>query len=396
MLGAHRGDALIYVGKVGTGFDAALMEELSATMRPLARKTPPFEVPKAEARGVQWITPKLVVEVSYSEVTADGRVRHAVFEGLREDKASSAVQLGGDAMPDEGRSDIAGVSVSHPERAVYPEAKITNRQVAEYYAEIADRMLEATADRPLSLVRMPTGLEGDRFFQKHVGAGFPGGLKTIEIEEKDGEKEPYMYVDDAAGLVGAVQMGTLEFHIWGSKRDRLDRPDRMVFDLDPDEGLKFADVKRAATDLRDRLDALGLPCWPMVTGGKGIHLVVPLRRVAGWGTVNLYARIFATLMMQQDPKRYTAEMSKAKRKGRVFIDWLRNQRGATAIAPFSLRARDGAPVAIPISWDELDTLKSAQAFCLDAALERSWEDVPIPAPVGLSQKLVERLEQAME
>ena len=394
VLAAHRDDTLTYVGKVGTGFDADLLEELASTMKPLARKTAPLTVPKAEARGVQWITPKLVAEVTYAEFTADGRVRHAVFEGLRADKPAADVELGGDTMAEDGRVEIAGLSVSHPERVVYPKAKLTKRRVAEYYEAIADRMLEACADRPLSLVRLPTGLDGDRFFQKHAGTGFPDALKTVEIEEKDGNKELYMYVTDAAGLVGAVQMGTLEFHVWGSRRDRLDRPDRLVFDLDPDEGLAFADVKRAAFDLRERLDGLGLPCWPMVTGGKGVHLVVPLRRIAEWEAAKHYAQTFASLMAQEDPKRYTAELPKARRKGRVFIDWLRNQRGATSIAPFSLRAREGAPAAVPVAWDELDTLKSAQAFPLDAALERSWKDLTLPKPVGLSRTLIERLEEA--
>ena len=394
VLGAHDDGALTYVGKVGTGFDGDLMEDLAAAMKPLARKTAPVELPAADARGVTWITPKLVAEVTYSEFTADGRVRHAVFEGLREDKPAKAVKLGGDTMQEEGRIDVAGISVSHPERVVYPKAKITKRQVAEFYEAIADRMLEGCADRPLSLVRLPTGLEGERFFQKHAGTGFPDALKTVEIEEKDGGKEPYMYATDAAGLVAAAQMGTLEFHIWGSKRDRLDQPDRMVFDLDPDEGLGFKEVKRAAVELRDRLDDLGLPSWPMVTGGKGVHVVVPLRRVAEWETVKLYARIFATLVAREEPERYLAEASKAKRKGRIFIDWLRNQRGATAIAPFSLRAREGAPAAVPVSWADLQTLKSAQAFPLEAALERNWTDLTLPKPVGLSQKLIDRLEKA--
>ena len=396
VLAAHRDGELAYVGKVGTGFDSDQMAELAAAMKPLARKTAPLDVPAADARGVRWITPKLVAEVTYSEFTADGRVRHAVFEGLRRDKPARAVNLGGDTMSDEGRVDIAGISVSHPKRVVYPKAGITKRQVAEYYEAVAERMLQTCEDRPLSLVRLPTGLEGERFFQKHAGSGFPDALKTVEIEEKEGGREPYMYVTDAAGLVAAAQMGTLEFHIWGSKRDRLERPDRMVFDLDPDEGLGFRDVKTAALDLRDRLDDLGLPSWPMVTGGKGVHLVVPLRRVAEWETVKLYSRIFATLVAQEEPTRYLAEASKAKREGRIFIDWLRNQRGATAIAPFSLRAREGAPVAVPVSWEELEALKSAQAFPLDAALDRSWKELTVPKPVGLSQKLVDRLEKAAE
>jgi len=368
------------------------MDELAGTMRPRARKTPPAEVPAAEARGVQWIRPDLVAEVQYAEMTAEGRVRHGVFLGLREDKPAETVKLGGDGMETEDRIEIAGVSISSPERIVYPGPEVTKREVAAYYGEIADRLLVTAADRPLSLVRLPEGLAGERFFQKHRGQGFPDGLRSVTVKESGGDKAEYMYVSDASGLVGAAQMGTLEFHIWGARRDRLERPDRMVFDLDPDEGLGFAEVSSAALDIRDLLSGLGLDSWPLLTGGKGVHVVVPLRRIAGWDSVKLFARIFAQVLAASEPERFTHEMSKAKRKGRIFIDWLRNERGATAIAPFSLRARPGAPVAVPVSWSELPKLESADAFDLKAALQRSWEDLTVPAPVGLSKERIEALE----
>ena len=391
-VGAWRDGALVYLGKVGTGFDAETMDELAGTMRPRARKTPPAEVPAAEARGVQWIRPDLVAEVQYAEMTAEGRVRHGVFLGLREDKPAETVKLGGDGMETEDRIEIAGVSISSPERIVYPGPEVTKREVAAYYGEIADRLLVTAADRPLSLVRLPEGLAGERFFQKHRGQGFPDGLRSVTVKESGGDKAEYMYVSDASGLVGAAQMGTLEFHIWGARRDRLERPDRMVFDLDPDEGLGFAEVSSAALDIRDLLSGLGLDSWPLLTGGKGVHVVVPLRRIAGWDSVKLFARIFAQVLAASEPERFTHEMSKAKRKGRIFIDWLRNERGATAIAPFSLRARPGAPVAVPVSWSELPKLESADAFDLKAALQRSWEDLTVPAPVGLSKERIEALE----
>jgi bifunctional non-homologous end joining protein LigD len=282
--------------------------------------------------------------------------------------------------------------VSSPDRDVYPEAGLTKREVAEYYEAIADRMLVETADRPLSLVRLPEGLAGERFFQKHRGQGWPDAVKTVPIEESGGKNADYMYVTDASGLVGAVQMGTLEFHIWGARRDRLDRPDRMVFDLDPDEGVRFPDVAAAARDIRDILADLGLPSWPLVTGGKGVHVVVPLRRMAGWDTVKLFSRILASKIAAAEPKRFLAEMSKAKRKNRIFIDWLRNDRGSTAIAPFSLRARHGAPVAVPVAWDELAGLKSASAFDAASARERQWSDLTVPEPARLSTSRIEALE----
>ncbi len=284
--GAYEKGQLVYVGKVGTGFDEDTMATLSTAVSRLERKTPPAEVEATEARGVTWITPRLVAEVRYAEKTADGRLRHAVFIALREDKPADTVKLEEDRMP-EDRTEIAGIGISHPERIVYPDAKVTKQQVAEYYDAMADHILDTAADHPLSLVRLPEGLEGERFFQKHVGKGFPKDIKTLSIEESDGDRADYMYVSTASGLVGAAQMGTLEFHIWGAQRDNLDRPDRMVFDLDPDESLSFADVTSAATDLRDLLADLDLPSWPLVTGGKGVHVVVPLRRIAGWDTVKL-------------------------------------------------------------------------------------------------------------
>lgn len=387
---------LVYRGKVGTGFDGETMEELAAAMGPLARKTPPHDVDRAEARGVQWIAPQLVAEIKYAEITDDGRLRHPVFEGLRADKPARDVQMDRPAeeirmSESRDREEVAGVGVSSGDRVVYPKAKVTKLRVAEYYEAAAERILEEAADRPLSLVRLPEGLEGQRFFQKHAGKGWPAALRRVAIAESDGKTADYMYVTDAEGLVAAAQMGTIEFHIWGSRRDRLERPDRMVFDLDPDEGLKFADVRSAAVDLRDRLADLDLPSWPLLSGGKGVHVVVPLRRVAGWETVKLFSKAFSTICAEDEPGRYVATMSKAKRKGRIFIDWLRNERGSTAIAPFSLRARPGAPVAVPVSWDELRTIRRADAFDIKKALERGWDALEKPAPRGLTEAVVEKL-----
>lgn len=394
VLAAQSGGSLTYAGKVGTGFSEDEMDSLAAQMQQMERKTAPVDVPSSEARGCRWITPSLVAEIEYAEFTDENRVRHAVYKGLREDKPAGEVKLKGDRM--DGKEDtVGGVTISSPDRIVYPRVGITKLEVARYYEAVAGRMLETCSDRPLSLVRLPTGLEGERFFQKHAGKGFPDAIKSIDIEESSGNSEPYMYVTSAEGLVGAAQMGTLEFHIWGSRIDRLEQPDRMVFDLDPDEGLDWSNVRSAALDMRDRLAALGLPSWPLVTGGKGIHIVVPLRRSAEWETVKLYARLFSQLIAQERPKHFVAEMSKAKRKGRIFIDWLRNERGATAIAPFSLRARDHAPVAVPLDWDEVDTLKAANSFSMKAAQERSWDDASQPAAVSLTLKRIEKLEREL-
>ncbi|APE45609.1 DNA ligase D (plasmid) [Sulfitobacter alexandrii] len=391
-LGAYEGGGLTYVGKVGTGFDADTMEDLQSAMSGMERKTAPADIPKDESRGVTWITPKLVAEIKYAEKTDDGRLRHAVFIALREDKPARTVKVEEDRM-DNDRVEIAGIGVSHPNRKVYPAAGITKRQVAEYYEAMADRILEDAADRPLSLVRLPEGIEGERFFQKHAGKGFPDEIRTVQIEESDGDTADYMYVSTAAGLVGAAQMGAMEFHVWGSRRDDLDRPDRMVFDLDPDESLGFSDVTAAALDLRDILSDLDLPCWPLVTGGKGVHVVVPLRRIANWDTVKLYSKVLAKHLADTQPDRFTASMSKSRRSGRIFIDWLRNERGSTAIAPFSLRARPGAPVATPVGWDELSAVTSADAFPMAKALERNWSDASVPKPAGLSNGRIDLLDK---
>ena len=368
-------------------------------MRPLSRKTAPAEVTKEDARGLRWITPKLVAEVKFAEFTQEGRLRHAVFLGLREDKSADEVKLEVPVVTLKRSKDhqptVAGVIISSPDREVFPAAGITKLEVARYYEAVADRLLDHAADRPLSLVRLPEGLSGERFFQKHAGKGFPDAIKSVPIEESNGETKDYMFVKDAAGLVGAVQMGTIEFHIWGARRDRLDRPDRLVFDLDPDEELDFSVVRRAAFDMRDRLADLHLPSWPLLTGGKGIHVIVPLRRTANWETVTLFSRTFAGLCAQSEPNLYTATMSKTKRKGRVFIDWLRNDRGSTAIAPWSLRAKPQAPVAVPTNWTALAKVKSADKVVLREAVKT--EDIgSYPDTATLSGKVISKLEAFMD
>lgn len=395
LLGTGEEGGLRYVGKVGTGFDNEEMEALMVAMRPLARKTPAADVDDRETKGAQWITPRLVVEVQYAERTSKGLLRHSRYIGLREDKPAREVQLDNDRPSEDGELNVAGVRVSSAGRMVYPGAEVSKGEVAEYYAAISERILPFVADRPLSLLRMPEGLKGERFFQKHAGKGFPNQIKTLPIEEAAGRDATYMYVSDTAGLVAAAQMGTLEFHIWGSRRDSVEHPDRMVFDLDPDEALDFSAVTSAAFDIRGRLEELGLPSWPLLSGGKGVHVVVPLRRVAAWDTVKLYSRVFATMLAEQEPKRFVASMSKARRTGRIFIDWLRNERGATAIAPYSLRALPGAPIAVPVRWDDLASYRQAQAFDIRSVLRKGIPDVRYPAPVSLTKDRIAALEQAL-
>ncbi|WP_426288940.1 non-homologous end-joining DNA ligase [Ensifer adhaerens] len=282
------------------------------------------------------------------------------------------------AMSDET---VLGVRITHPDRVLFADQGISKLDLARYYAVVADRILPHAAERLLSLVRAPQGVKGPRFYQKHASDGFPDEIKEVPVEESSGETESYMYVRDAKGLVAAVQMGTLEFHIWGSHVDKLEIPDRLVFDLDPDEGLDFEMVKGAAVALRDALDEIGLKSAPMVTGGKGVHVIVPLTARASWPEAKAFAKTFAQGFADREPDRFIATMSKEKRKGRIFIDWMRNERGATAIAPYSTRARADGPVATPINWDELADLKSANSFHIPDILERiengadPWQDV---------------------
>ena len=288
------------------------------------------------------------------------------------------------------RNEVAGVRLSHPDKVLFPKQGITKSNLASYYEAIADRMLPQIADRPLSLVRCPQGRGSKCFFQKHDQGGFPDAMKALDITESSGTRASYFFVDRLAGLVAGVQVGVLEFHIWGCRRDRLEQPDRLVFDFDPDEALNFVDVVRAATDVRDRLKTLGLQSWAMVTGGKGIHVVVPLARRNGWDEVKSFARGFARQLAAEEPDRFIAKASKANRTGRIFIDWLRNDRGSTAICPYSTRAREGAPVAMPVSWDELGGLKAANVFTVENAPQHI-HDTPDPWAEMTAQSLAKKL-----
>ncbi|MES2058964.1 MAG: DNA ligase D [Pseudomonadota bacterium] len=360
LLGVNGPNGLAYAGKVGTGFSTDLMSDLLARLRKIERKTPTVEAPRAAVRGAHWVTPKLVAEIAYAETTPDGVLRHSSFLGLREDKAA------GDVVAETPTSAPAApeihVTVSSRDRLIFPDSDVTKGDLADYYAQVAGIMLPWTANRPISLVRCPQGRGKRCFFQKHDAGSFGEHVHQVPIREKDGSTEDYLYVDDADGLVTCVQMGTIEFHGWGSSVATLEKPDRMVFDLDPDEGLGFDLVKKAAADLKEHLAEMGLTSFPMLTGGKGVHVIVPLRPDAEWPAVKDFADRFSRALAEAEPERFVATMSKAKRKGRIFIDWLRNQRGSTAIMPYAARARSGAPVAAPVSWSELRDLDRANRW----------------------------------
>jgi bifunctional non-homologous end joining protein LigD len=263
-------------------------------------------------------------------------------------------------------AEIAGIRLTHPDRVLYPGQGVTKRALAEYYVAVADRILPHIAGRPVSLVRCPRGQTGECFFQKHASKGFPDNLHRIRIREKSGSGE-YLHIDDVSGLVAATQMGVLELHVWGSHIDTLEKPDRLVFDLDPDASVDFGEVREAALEMRKRLDDVGLRSFPMATGGKGIHVVVPLAPEPDWDEVKDFAEAIARTLAAEQPRRYLAKASKSARKGRIFIDYLRNARGATAVAPFSSRAKPDAPVAWPLAWEQVGRLADAQPATVSTA-----------------------------
>jgi bifunctional non-homologous end joining protein LigD len=376
-LAVREGGKLTYAGKVGTGFDTALIESLSETMAPLAVEKPPLEVPRAMLRGSHWIKPKLVGEVAFTEFTGDGVLRHPSFIALRSDKKASEVvrevpeRLPAATKNKSGRATGAdgGVNITNPDRIIFPGDELTKQDLADYYAAVATPLLATMASRPMTLIRCPQGRAKHCFFQKHDSGSMGDAVLHVPVTENDGEVADYLYVTDARGILQCVQMGAIEFHGWGSRVDPLEMPDRLVFDLDPDVGLDFEKVKSAALRLRALLGDLGLETFPLLSGGKGIHVVAPLDQTADWPTVKSFAERFSRAIADAEPDIFTANIRKNKRTGRIFLDWLRNQRGATAVMPYSARARDGAPVSAPIAWNELEGLaKSAPYSIRDADL----------------------------
>lgn len=263
-----------------------------------------------------------------------------------------------------------GGRLTSADRVVYPDSGITKGEIAAYYQGVAAWLLPELVKRPLSLLRCPDGAEGTCFFQKHHAQSLGKGVHAIELREVEGSDQ-YLYVRDIRGVLDLVQMNTIEFHPWGTRIDDTERPDRIVFDLDPADDVAWSDVKTAARDVHDRLADIGLRSWVRLSGGKGVHVVVPIRRGPGWDEVKDFSGAFANVMAEHAPQRYIAKAAKQARKGRIFIDWLRNARGATSVTNWSLRARAGAPVVMPLSWAELGRTRSAADFDLRKALRRA-------------------------
>jgi bifunctional non-homologous end joining protein LigD len=262
---------------------------------------------------------------------------------------------------------VEGVRLSSPDKVLWPEQGITKSELADYYLKIADVMLPHVARRPVTMVRCPTGAEKKCFYQRHAASGVLPELREVTVPGFD---EPYLYIEDAAGLVAMVQMGTLEIHPWGVRVEAPDKPDRIIFDLDPDEGLGFSDVIGAALEIRERLTVLGLTSFVKTTGGKGLHVILPIEPVTDWREAKTFAKTFSELMAADSPDRYLTKISKAEREGRIFIDYLRNDPTSTAVGPYSTRSRPGAPVATPLEWDEVKDGLDPRAFTVETVPDR--------------------------
>ena len=381
LLGVRKAGKLVYAGRVGTGFNEASLAELERRLTPLATKAHALEnAPRGAAiRGVHWVKPALVAEVAYTAITQGGLLRHPTFKGLREDKKPSDIVLEAPRRPAARRKVAAGTksnrvagvapaapTLSHPDKVLYPELGLTKRELFDYFALVSDAMLPHVQNRPLTLLRCPEGRAKPCFFQKHPGKSLAAGLRRVNVPASDGQGE-YAAIEDARGLQALVQAGALEVHIWGALANDPGHPDRLVFDLDPDPELKFSQVIAGARALRALLDELGLQSFIKTTGGKGLHITVPIEAGPGWDDVKKFCQAVAQELARRDPTRYVATMSKAKRSGKIFVDYLRNTRGATFVAPYSPRARPGAPIAMPVEWDELSAQFTPEPYTVRSA-----------------------------
>ncbi|MDF2522888.1 MAG: ligase [Clostridiales bacterium] len=380
LLGFYEGKDLVYAGRAGTGLSERSMKELEAKFERTKRPETPFKLaPKAKSNEkITWLEPVLAAEIKFAEWTEDNLLRQASFKGLRTDKDPKDIKR---EIADEEKQPIkkpkeeqspakdlvlpmkatgnsiiiGGIKISNPDKVIFDDPKITKADVVQYYAKVSERMKPYVGYRILSLVRCPKGISQTCFFKKHPGPGSKG-VVTFPILNSSGEKEDYLYIENELGLISEAQMGTLEFHTWGSRIDALERPDVMVFDLDPDEGMDLETVRQGVKDVKSILEQLSLKSYLKTSGGKGYHVVVPFKPTVEWDTFHGFARRVAEIMEQKWPDRYTSNVRKIKRSNKIFIDWIRNGRGATSIAPYSIRARKGATVSMPITWDELDTV----------------------------------------
>jgi bifunctional non-homologous end joining protein LigD len=352
LLGYHDGKRLLYAGRVGTGWSAAQAQRLKATLDKLKTGKPKLHnaVPDGQEKGVVWVAPRLACEVEYRDWTRDRLIRQSSFKGLREDKPVEEIGLEQAPKPFRRKGiEAVAVKLTHPERILWPEPGLTKQGLADFYTDIANWILPHLAGRVLSLMRCPSGVGEKGFFAKHAWAGLSDDVRRIDV----GEKEPMLAIDDLAGLLHLVQAGVVEIHPWGSRVEQLDKPDRLIFDLDPGDGVSWRAVIEAAQAVREKLRGLGLESFVKTSGGKGLHVVVPIVPRVEWKQAKAFTASLAESLARDRPDRYVATMSKRARQGRIFIDYFRNDRGSTAVGAYSTRAHPRATVSTPIAWDEL-------------------------------------------
>jgi bifunctional non-homologous end joining protein LigD len=380
VLGVYEGDGLRYVGRVGTGFTAASARSLYERLEAIRTPATPFagRLSADEARQVRYVRPELVAEVDFRAWTADGLLRHASFRALRDDKLAREVVRESEPADTAPKPQRRNVTLTHPDRLYWPDVGVTKEGLADYYAEVWPHMAATVAGRPLALVRCPDGITGQQFFQKHAWKGLNKSIVLARDPKEPGE--PLIAIRDLDGLVGLVQAAALEIHPWGSSLLDWERPDMIIMDLDPGENVALATVIEAAQDVRARLSAAGLASFVKTSGGKGLHVVSPVKPKAEWPAVKAFTKAIADSMAADSPDRYVATIAKAKRTGKILVDYLRNQRGTTAVAAYSTRARPGAAVSMPLAWEELGPAIGPAHFTVEnaparlAALERDpWD-----------------------
>ena len=371
VLGVYDGSKLRHVGRVGTGFSQHVAADLYQRLERIKAEESPFatRLTAAEAQNLRYVRPALVAEVEFRAWTGDGHLRHAAYRGLREDKPSRTIVR----EPDHGRIasklQSARVKLTHPERTYWPDQGITKEGLANYYTDVWKQIAPFIVHRPLALLRGPEGIAGQMFFQKHAWRGVSAAIKLVK-DPQDKAGEPLIVIEDLDGLVGLVQSATLEIHPWGAAISQWEKPDWLTMDLDPGEGVAWNAVITAARETRDRLRQAGLASFVKTSGGKGLHVVSPLEPKADWTALKSFTKGLAEQMAADSPARYVATITKSKRRGKILIDYLRNQRGMTAVAPYSTRARAGAAVSMPLAWDELGPAIGPAYFTVDNALTR--------------------------
>jgi bifunctional non-homologous end joining protein LigD len=394
LVGVHKGNHFIYVGRVGTGYGKGKLEKLLPRLRIAEAKASPFTgrgAPRLK-RDVHWTRPELVAEIEFAGWTGDGMVRQAAFKGLREDKPAVEVKAERPAKPakaslaqpalpaqaDKSKPIVMGVLLSHPDKALWPDDvyghPVTKLDLANYFEAVGPWMIRHLAGRPCSVVRAPNGFESEQFFQRHA---MPGTSNLLTLAKVSGDKKPYLQADRVEALAALAQTGALELHPWNCQPDQPEVPGRFVFDLDPGPDVPFTDVIAAARKMRDVLKLLGLNSFCKTTGGKGLHVVTPLARVKdspAWPEAKNFTRDVCAAIAHDDPEHYVLNMAKSKRQGRIFLDYLRNDRTATAVAPLSPRARAHATVAMPLTWAQVKNGPDPSAYTLrtvPALLKRS-------------------------